>query len=83
MMRHKADEEDEAIKAQAEEEAEGEANSRRQRNFLLLARGAQNARETREREEQRQIEAERKAWDDTMAQIRWIRQQQMDQDFER
>ena len=69
-----------------QDEAEDAATSRRRRridNFLMLAMNAQNAREARAKEEQRQIEAERKAWDDTIAQILWIRQQQMDRDFER
>lgn len=69
--------------ARADEEQENELATRRQRrinNFLLLARNAQNAHDKREQEEQRQVEDERKAWDETIEQIREI---QAGYDFDR
>lgn len=41
-------------------------------NFLMLARNAQADADRREQEEQRQIENEEKAWDETIEHIRQI-----------
>lgn len=69
--------------ARVDEEQENELATRRQRrinNFLLLARSAQNAHDKWEQEEQRLVEEERKAWDETIEQIREI---QAAYDFDR
>lgn len=74
---------DDSQEQQEEQEADQAHASRRKiDNFLILARGAQNARDKREQEEQRQIEGERKAWDETIEQIR-RNQQENEQEFDR
>lgn len=67
------------------EKQEQQESGRRRRkvdSFLTLVKNAQNSRDKREQEEQRLIEEDRKAWDQTIEQIR-RNQQQHEQDFDR
>ena len=75
--------EDKAGLERHEDHEADQVHRRRRRidNFLMLARNAQNARDSREQVEQRQIEEERKAWDDTIEQIRRIHNEH-EQDFD-
>lgn len=63
---------DESENEELEQIADEEQQRRRRKinNFLMLARNAQNAHDEREREEQRRLDQERQAWDETLAAIR-------------
>lgn len=64
---------DDQAEPEKQEQAQTNQAHRRQHridNFLTLARNAQNGRDKREQEEQRRIEEDRKAWDETLQQIR-------------
>lgn len=66
---------DDKTELEKQEQAEADQAHRRRRkidNFLTLARNSQNARDKREQDEQRLIDENRKAWDETIERIQQI-----------